>query len=193
MSIYLIDYENTKNLSGVKNLSDSDKVIIFYSKNADSLSFETHLELNNAKAEIIYKKADVGGKNALDFQLCTYLGFLIREYIAENENFYIVSKDKIFSYLLEFWKKEMSIEIELIPSLSADNADSPEKIKQSGEEDLINKLKRKLPKSDDSEISAICDIINESADISILNIRLTKLLKDGKKVHDIISVIKQHK
>ena len=48
--IYLIDYENVNSVKGVDKLTEEDTVIIFYSKNANLLTFEAHAELMSAKA-----------------------------------------------------------------------------------------------------------------------------------------------
>lgn len=79
MAYYLIDFENVKSrgMEGVELLTEEDTVCIFYSDNADSMTFDLHRKLNETKANIIYHKVAVGTKNALDFQLATYLGYLI--------------------------------------------------------------------------------------------------------------------
>ena len=76
MSYYLIDFENVKSrgMEGVELLTEEDTVCIFYSDNADSMTFDLHRKLNETKAHIIYHKVAVGTKNALDFQLAKYLG-----------------------------------------------------------------------------------------------------------------------
>ena len=81
MAYYLIDFENVKSrgMEGVELLAEEDTVCIFYSDNADSMTFDLHRKLNETKAQIIYHKVAVGTKNALDFQLATYLGYLICE------------------------------------------------------------------------------------------------------------------
>ena len=42
-------------------------------------------------------------KNALDFQLSTYLGYLISENEGKNETYYIVSEDKGLAILTGYW------------------------------------------------------------------------------------------
>lgn len=109
MAYYLIDYENVKmrGLDGLSQLKGEDKVCIFYSENADSLTFEMHRTLNEAHAEITYQKVEVGTKNALDFQLATYLGYIICENIGKGEEiYYIVTKDNGFSSLVNYWTKQ---------------------------------------------------------------------------------------
>ena len=68
MAYYLIDFENVKSrgMEGVELLTEEDTVCIFYSDNADSMTFDLHRKLNETKANIIYHKVAVGTKNALD-------------------------------------------------------------------------------------------------------------------------------
>lgn len=106
MSVYLVDYENVgvNGLNGIEQIDKEEAVHIFYSENADKLTFEMHKKISESKANIHYYRADVGKKNALDFQLATYLGYLIA--LAGNEDYYIVSKDETFSFLVKFWNKQ---------------------------------------------------------------------------------------
>ena len=76
MAYYLVDYENVKadGMYGVDQLGKKDCVCIFYSENASTLTFGLHEKLNQTKGKIVLQKVEVGVKNALDFQLSTYLG-----------------------------------------------------------------------------------------------------------------------
>jgi outer membrane biosynthesis protein TonB len=110
MAYYLIDFENVKSrgMEGVELLTEEDTVCIFYSDNADSMTFDLHRKLNETKANIIYHKVAVGTKNALDFQLATYLGYLICEQQREgiHPNYFIVTKDNGFTSLMVYWKAQ---------------------------------------------------------------------------------------
>ena len=110
MSYYLIDFENVKSrgMEGVELLTEDDTVCIFYSDNADCMTFDLHQMLNETKAKIIYHKVAVGTKNALDFQLATYLGYLICEQQKEDihPNYFIVTKDNGFTSLMVYWKAQ---------------------------------------------------------------------------------------
>ena len=110
MAYYLIDFENVKSrgMEGVELLTEEDTVCIFYSDNADSMTFDLHRKLNATKADIIYHKVAVGTKNALDFQLATYLGYLICEQQREgiHPNYFIVTKDNGFTSLMVYWKAQ---------------------------------------------------------------------------------------
>ena len=79
MGIYLVDYENVHNdgVTDIQKLSASDRVVIFYGDSIKSIPFETHVEMMASKAAIEYIETHKVAKNYLDFQLATYLGFLI--------------------------------------------------------------------------------------------------------------------
>ena len=107
MNYYLVDYENVKShgLDGIVKMTPDDVVSIFYSENADSMSFSLHQKLNETRAHVIYEKVEVGTKNALDFQLVTELGYLIRDMQDQDVSFFIVSKDKGYGNTVTYWKK----------------------------------------------------------------------------------------
>ena len=109
---YLVDLENVKNdgLLGMETLSEEDFLIIFYSKNANSISIDNHMKLELAKAKKEYIETKISTNNALDFQLVTYLGFLIAKY--PDSSFAIISKDRGYEAVTQFWKnKKINITI----------------------------------------------------------------------------------
>ncbi len=103
MNYYFIDYENTgeNGLSGIQNLDENSTVAIFYSQNVGRLSFDMHQILCCVKAKLEYHKVNTATKNALDFQLSSYLGYLISQH--SEDTFYIVSKDNGYHAVLSFW------------------------------------------------------------------------------------------
>ncbi|MBQ7364659.1 MAG: hypothetical protein IJW46_03595 [Clostridia bacterium] len=102
MAYYLIDYENLKTIEGFSTLTEEDTVIFFYTKNANSITFDLHREILSSRAKIEYASV-APGKNALDFQLSSYLGYLIAQY--PDKTFVILSKDLGFSTLVYFWRQ----------------------------------------------------------------------------------------
>lgn len=120
MNIYLVDFENvnSQGLNGINRLGSSDRIIIFYSENADSMTFDLHEQINQSKAYIFFQKVDVGTKNALDFQLATYLGYLVCENEKEGvgAEYYVVTKDRGYSSLITYWSKR-NVDITLVGSL----------------------------------------------------------------------------
>lgn len=117
MSVFLVDYENTHSLSSIATLSKDDKVVIFYSQNANSLTFDTHKRIMESPATVEYKYVGTGSQNALDFQLSTYLGYLVSTHKDSDEKIVIVSRDKGFNNVVSFWKHELSLEIQIAPNL----------------------------------------------------------------------------
>ncbi len=103
MKIFLIDFENVKSkgLTGIEMLEKGDTVVILYSENSDTISFEMHQKVMSCKAEIEYFKVNVGGKNALDFQLSTLLGYIVAKDAFSHA--FIISNDRGFDFLHDFW------------------------------------------------------------------------------------------
>lgn len=117
-NMYLVDYENVGDtaMMGVKALVPGERVVVFYSKNAKALTFDLWNELSECKATKEIKMVETPGKNALDFQLSSLLGYAICKYL-HFENFIIISKDLGFQTLIEFWKKEKDINVHLFATM----------------------------------------------------------------------------
>lgn len=116
--IYLIDYENVANsgLCGIENLTEKDELIFFYNQQS-TLNMNTHriLETLSAKKQYIQVTADT--KNALDFQLASYLGYLANT----NRAFFIVSNDTGYDALISFWKGR-NVKIERVSNLAGESS-----------------------------------------------------------------------
>lgn len=105
MAVYLVDFENVTSagISGIQRLTKEDKVYIFYTVNASNMSFAAHMNLLSSPAEVIYYNVASGGKNALDFQLASFLGYLVSK--GEDKEFYIISNDRGYDHVKSFWEK----------------------------------------------------------------------------------------
>ena len=203
MAFYLIDFENTKNISSLSDLSDQDTIIFFYSQNANSLSFDLHIELNKSTANKKYFLAQCGGKNALDFQLSSYVGYLISAY--PNEKIIIISNDKGFGYLLSFWQEQGFTNIEIRKNISENPIDSKDVVEnnknvhsqnpiQTQVETIQDVLKKNIPSLNISinQIVEIEKIVNGFKTKQAINNNLMKLLRDSDKVGKITKVIKPY-
>ena len=121
--IYLIDFENvaSEGLSGITYLAPEDEVIIFYSNNSNRLSMKMHILIGKSVCKCNYFEVTVGGKNALDHQISTWLGYLIGTRAAER-NYYIVSKDMGYKFVASFWTESaMKPSVRCIDSIRAAN------------------------------------------------------------------------
>lgn len=117
MSLYLVDYENVHDtgLKGIDSLKNSDKTIVFYSKNIKNIPFDLHVEIINSEAKSEYIKTGKTAKNYLDFQLSSYLGYCIGK--GYNDKIIIVSKDTGYDAVVDLWK-ERKVNIKRVSSIA---------------------------------------------------------------------------
>ena len=106
MRAFLIDFENVKSagLVGIETLGMEDQVVILYSQNSNTLSFEMHQKILSCEANVEYYQIRRGGKNSLDFQLSTLLGYLLASGLYTH--LYIISNDSGFDALYDFWSSQ---------------------------------------------------------------------------------------
>lgn len=106
MAIYLIDYENTgvKGLAGIEKLNEEDQIILFYGPKTGSIPFDEHVKISQAASHVEYIKTTKTAKNYLDFQLVTYLGYLIAR--SSIREYHVVSKDSGYDSVIDFWSKK---------------------------------------------------------------------------------------
>lgn len=196
MSYYLIDYENVKvaGLNGIGSLSQWDKVVIFYSGNSESLTFGLHRRLMAASCEVVYQKVETGTKNALDFQLSSYLGYIIKENDAyPDEELYIVTNDNGFSVLSTYWKRK-KVNVKIISDIAGN--------KKPVTPATVKPATKKAEKPDELR-KAVSKVINKKADIDFvvstvrksrtrteISNKFNSHFKDGQKSHEIFTAIK---
>ena len=121
-----------------------------------------HKRITESKADIFYVEAQVGMKNALDFQLVSYLGYMIRE--APEEDYCIISNDKAFELVGRFWQDK---------NVNVCCAVSLEQAEESGEHSrLHSELEKLITNSDELEFVEKC--INELTTKSGINNRIVK-------------------
>ena len=174
--IFLIDFENvTENgLFGIENLNANDSINIFYSENVKNISLPMHQKLEQSKVDKKYYKINQTGKNALDFQLSTYLGYLVAT--KTNQEFVIVSKDQGFNAVVNFWKSR-NIKINICFDLTQSSVDSLKK-------DIISCI----PKYE-NDVEEIINIIQNYKSKQGINNALVKLYK-SEKAGEIYKAIK---
>ncbi len=128
---YLVDFENVHSagLDGIHKLEADSTVCIFYSRNASNVTSGLNFGMMESKAEITYHHAEAGKKNALDFQLSSYLGSVIAENAGKKCKYYIVSRDSGFASLVPFWK-EKGIELDIISDISGTSIFSHDELAQ---------------------------------------------------------------
>lgn len=178
MNYYLIDYENV-NINGIKILLDknllnsNDRIFIFYSEKCKNINLEILQNLHDLNIKIVIKHIQTGIDNALDFHLSSYLGYMIGQNTADN--YYIVSNDKGYDCLQDYWKKYNVKRL----SVSQNNS----------KEISIDDIKRYLKNYNDDVLIHITEILNRyNSNINIHN-QLQKYFKDSKKTSEIYRII----
>ncbi|MBQ6679940.1 MAG: hypothetical protein IJM76_07980 [Lachnospiraceae bacterium] len=104
MAVYLIDYENVGvgGLSGITELASRDRVILFYGNNTKTIPFDRMVEISRSSAQVEFIKTERVAKNYLDFQLTTYLGYLIGQ--GTEGPYVIISNDTGYDSVCDFWR-----------------------------------------------------------------------------------------
>lgn len=178
VNYYLIDYENIQ-LEGIKDLKgvqEGDAIIVFYSENCKSTSLDVLDNIMTLKIVYSSFKVKVGTKNALDFQLITYLGYLIGKG-DENTNYFIVSNDKGFEAVSNFWKEH---------DISVNRISKKEHIA----EDLatLDEIKALIGKHNDPD--EVLKIFNKYKSKKDICDSLSKHFRDSKRVGEIYKNLK---
>lgn len=194
MNYFLVDYENVNaaGLKGVASLSEEDTVVIFYSDKAETLTFGLHRRLNESKATISFQRVQTGVKNALDLQLCTYLGYLVGQNAQSPAAYYIVSADQDYTLVCSYWTRR-KVNVSLISEISATAAPAdsvptvpetpptPLPLKQASitTEEVETLLKTLLPAKYKSHIPAVAEIIRNGRTKQKVNGELIKMFHQG--------------
>ena len=182
---FLVDYENVQShgLVGLSKLRESDAVTVYFSKNADTISFELHIAMNECKARLDFQKVGTGVKNALDFQLSSQLGYIINQNIVAGNKgvkYYIVSMDNGFSVLCNFWK-EFDADVEIVRSINY-AVDPPKRGEYAGVLDALSLR--------EDEEQSVLECISLSSNTTELHNALQNKIKDPPRVTEIYRALK---
>jgi hypothetical protein len=119
MRIFLVDMENVPHLTSLSKLAHDDFVILFYTENTPAMKMDTLRNMLDTNALIRCKKVHVGTRNALDFQLSSYMGYLISVY--PNASFIIISQDTGYDVVRKFWAEEKGLKIKRQDNIGTKN------------------------------------------------------------------------
>ncbi|MDE7324626.1 MAG: hypothetical protein K2N73_18295 [Lachnospiraceae bacterium] len=124
MNYYFIDYENVHadGFVGIENLGENDTICVMYTDQSKAFSLELVEKITRQKVKLESYKAGTGAKNSLDFQLASYLGYMIAKSGGADNCFYIVSRDTGFNHLVDFWA-ERGVTVNRIANFAGDEKD----------------------------------------------------------------------
>lgn len=199
MKHYFIDFENVHSdgLNGIETIETGSNVRVLYSDNCKNISLEV-LEKATKNQVVLSACKTMVGKNALDFQLATLLGYVIGSNTEKDDEFIIVSKDTGFDAVVEFWKQQ-NIKITRLCSLEEKPENTPIKketkkaakqkkaasdITQTTKEELVKYISKK-EYSDE-----VLKIVNSYKTRTAINNGLVKLYKDSGKAGNLYNKMK---
>jgi hypothetical protein len=179
--IFLVDYENVNSLglNGIDKLKRTDKIVLFYSDSASTISFAVHDMIIQKQIRMEKYKLNQSDKNALDFQLVTYLGYWVANHQNKENEIFIISKDKGYLSAIEFCSQVLKKTVVLKPSIAiAIGTDVEEHITEEDiaeaqrlgiaedeYENIMSELIINIPKSECREIiSNIVEFIHTTDD-----------------------------
>lgn len=197
MNYYFLDYENVHadGFKGAGSLKENDVVCVMYTDQSRNVTFDIIEEINNRGARIESYRAGTGSKNALDFQLSSYLGYVIGKNEKKQYQYFIISEDTGYDRVVEFWKGR-GVSIKRMANLSG--GQGSKQTAQSGKaaQQQVNRMRRRSRVAeenwateeelrrylDDEEYNEnILEIINTYKSKQAINNALTKECKNTKR------------
>lgn len=133
---YLVDTENVGSVwvDLIPTLGKQDCLLLFYTVNSSGISYEDLLKLagQEEKYEMIQCFT---GRNGLDFQLVSYLGYLVKS--NAKAEFVIISNDIGYDAVVRFWNaKDISVsrvKASVLHRSLQQNADSVDQSQKTGQ------------------------------------------------------------
>ncbi|MGN1412247.1 MAG: PIN domain-containing protein [Oscillospiraceae bacterium] len=121
MKVFLIDYENVNKdgLKGINSLDCNSNVIVFYNNNC-TIPINLMLQLQQSSIKFEWIELTESGENALDFQITTYLGYIIARFQSLNcinNEIYIISKDNGYNSAIKFVKSKFDVTVKKYTSI----------------------------------------------------------------------------
>ena len=103
---YLIDSENVNDawVKLLPRLERKDRIIIFYTENSPHFTVDSARIITDYKEKDITWKKCFAGRNALDFQLVSQMGYLISKF--PQDSYAIMSNDTGFDAAVKYWTQE---------------------------------------------------------------------------------------
>ena len=118
--LFVVDTENTNNYSFINNfkVNENNNIVLFFSNNSKSITIQTFDEILKCGAKILTENVNVGGKNALDFQL---VAFITEKTIRGNfSEIHVISNDTGFNYAIDYINSyyEGNVNLEIIQNIN---------------------------------------------------------------------------
>lgn len=169
--IYLVDCENV----GFTFFSGPEDMVIYFVNPSMKYPFKIN------KNEILITFKHNGLKDALDFAINTYLGYLINEYNHVkntypdlNNKFYIISNDKGYANVANFWKSS-DVQIYTNPHIGCSETVKAKNVNNNLNENQNSHINISNSKKGKEQINIASIQINNSYNISVLDLDISKI------------------
>lgn len=203
MNYILVDCENIDRdqIKDFKGIKDGDALILFYSEQHKSITIDVmdFVARHNLKLEC--HKVKTGSAHALDFQLSSYLGYLIAKNNDASIKYCIVAGDKGYDVLIDYWKKQnISLSRKTLPEAKKNVTSisnlgitvSEKEIKDNKvvEDNVatLEEIKQYISSEDMPE--EVLKIVNQYKTKQAINNGLNKIFKDSKHTSSVIKKLK---
>jgi len=177
--IFLIDTENVGRtfLDGIDKIKHTDKLILFHYEKAASYPKDILYEIIKSGCSYEMQDMQTHTKNAMDFQICSYLGILAAQYKSKAE-YYIVSKDKGYDAALELLNRmNPDCQFKRVYTLNVDNFKDNMPLELNA---LLASYSKKARKK------TVEAFIKSKDLLELHNCLQVSLVKDGKEIYQMV-------
>ena len=118
MAYYFVDIENVgdNGFQGYEKLEKEDVIVIFFRYEAQ-LSKKMKKIIDMKDFNVITRKIDASTKNAIDFNIIAYLGYLIG--CDSSDKYYVITRDNGYKTALSFLRTmNPNVLIQMLPNIS---------------------------------------------------------------------------
>ena len=137
---YLIDTENIGSAwtEVLPLMGRNDEILLFYTVNSPGIPYRDLQQILNHLSQMELIPCNTG-RNGLDFQLSSYLGYLLRS--STKTQYVILSKDTGYDPLIQFWKEKgvdiARCAVHEVIELRAREADTPARLPEIAAADTL--------------------------------------------------------
>jgi len=204
MNYILVDCENINRdqIKDFKGIKDGDALILFYSEQHKSTTIDVMDFVSRHNLKLECHKVKTGSGHALDFQLSSYLGYLIAKNNDASIKYCIVAGDKGYDVLIDFWKKRnIIVNRKTLPEAKKNISEVTITVKNNSKKENKDEVKKPEEKmatlkeisqylSKDDKPEEVLTIFNQYKTKQTINRGIDKLFKDSNITSKIAKKLK---
>lgn len=197
--IYLVDFENVAT-RGLNSLVEAKKekraklVALFCSKHCQEIDDGTRNALREWADDVKIIEVEVGEKNALDFQLSSYLGYLVgKQEGGKNARYFVVSNDKGFKYVVSFLNQKCATKVSRLGVTTKESNKTKSKTtnaKKTGCAFTKDEISCVLSRKNKCYVADVLGILNSCNTKMEVHCMLQKRFRDNKKASSLYQQLK---